>query len=144
MRCNVVTHMGLGQAVLAAVDAEAMMSSLGPKSAWSLCPAVFMCGTPWESREAEEFYNQNDTARSKELLAEAGYNGKAITLLKSYGLRDHHSSRHRPEGFTGGRGHEHRHARKRLGYDHIEVQRLRCLAYVDQLGDYIQPWKPRV
>jgi peptide/nickel transport system substrate-binding protein len=57
------------------------MSSLGPKSAWSLCPPVFMCGTPWESREAEEFHNQNNIARSKELLAEVGYNGETITLL---------------------------------------------------------------
>ena len=71
------------QAILAAVDAESMMASLGDPELWILCSSVFFCGTPWESTVSAELYNQNNPDRSKELLAEAGYDGETIVILNS-------------------------------------------------------------
>ena len=71
------------QAILAAVDAESMMASLGDPELWILCSSVFFCGTPWESTVSEELYNQNNPERAAELLAEAGYAGETIVILNS-------------------------------------------------------------
>ena len=68
------------RAILAAIDSEAMMSSLGPTELWRLCPAVYYCGTPLESQAGAEFYNQNDPDKARALLAEAGYNGETIII----------------------------------------------------------------
>ena len=68
------------QAILAAVDAEAIMSSLGPPSTWNLCGQVFICNAVWNSDSAIELYNQANTERAKELLAEAGYNGEPVHI----------------------------------------------------------------
>jgi peptide/nickel transport system substrate-binding protein len=71
----------LRQAVLAAVDAEAFMSSLGPKETWRLCPARYFCDTPLESRAGQEFYNQKNMAKAKQLLAESGYNNEPFVVM---------------------------------------------------------------
>jgi peptide/nickel transport system substrate-binding protein len=68
------------QAILAAVDAEEIMSSLGPPSTWNLCGQVFICNAVWNSDSAIELYNQANPERAKELLAEAGYNGEPIHI----------------------------------------------------------------
>ena len=69
------------QAIGAAINAEDHMISLGDPALWRLCPAVFFCGTPLESHVSDEFYNQNNPDRAKELLAQAGYSGEPITIL---------------------------------------------------------------
>ncbi len=71
------------QAILAAVDAESMMASLGDPELWILCPSVFFCGTPWESTVSAELYNQNNPERAAELLDQAGYSGETIVILNS-------------------------------------------------------------
>ena len=71
------------QAILAAVDAESMMASLGDPELWILCSSVFFCGTPWESTVSEELYNQNNPERAAELLDQAGYAGETIVILNS-------------------------------------------------------------
>jgi peptide/nickel transport system substrate-binding protein len=71
------------QAILAAVDAESMMASLGDPALWILCSSVFFCGTPWESTVSAELYNQNNPERAAELLDQAGYNGETIVILNS-------------------------------------------------------------
>ena len=71
----------LRQAMLAAIDSEALMSGLGEKELWNLCPAIYFCGTPLESRAAEDLYNQNNPERAKQLLAQSGYNNEPVVLL---------------------------------------------------------------
>jgi peptide/nickel transport system substrate-binding protein len=64
------------------MDDTAVMSSLGPDALWDLCPAVFFCGTPWETDiGAEQYYNLNDKEEARRLLTQSGYTGETITLL---------------------------------------------------------------
>jgi peptide/nickel transport system substrate-binding protein len=69
------------QAIQAAVDVDTFMSALGPKEIWFPCPAHYYCGTALESRVAEEFYNQNDAAKARQLMEQAGYDGTPIKIL---------------------------------------------------------------
>ncbi|MBM3944006.1 MAG: hypothetical protein FJ317_00745 [SAR202 cluster bacterium] len=64
------------------VDLNAIMSSLGPSELWTLCGAIYYCGTRWE-RDAgvAEYYNLNDKVKAKQLLDQSGYTGETITLL---------------------------------------------------------------
>ncbi|MDA1188641.1 MAG: ABC transporter substrate-binding protein [Chloroflexi bacterium] len=69
-------------AVQTGLDMEAIMTSLGPSDLWTLCGAVFYCGTRWEtSAGVDEYYNVNDKVRAKELLDASGYAGETIILL---------------------------------------------------------------
>ena len=60
------------RAVLAGVNAEDYMGSLGPSDLWLTCSSAYYCGSPLETERGAEFYNQNDIPRAKALLAEAG------------------------------------------------------------------------
>ena len=74
-------NLKIRQAIQAALNSEAIMASLGDPALWLLCPAIFHCGSTWESHAGEELYNQNDPEKAKRLLEEAGYNGEPITLI---------------------------------------------------------------
>ncbi len=64
------------------LDIANVMASLGPTELWTLCPAVFYCGTRWETDAgADEFYNLNDKDKARALLAESGYDGETLILL---------------------------------------------------------------
>ena len=64
------------------LDIANVMASLGPTELWTLCPAIFYCGTRWETDAgADEYYNRNDKEEAKRLLAEAGYAGETLVLL---------------------------------------------------------------
>ena len=69
------------QAIQAAIDAEAMIQSLGPKNTWSLCSAFFHCETPLARTTGDEKYNVGDIELAKQLLAESNYNGEEIIML---------------------------------------------------------------
>ena len=69
------------QAVQAAIDAEAFMTSLGPSDLWLLCPALFFCGTPWESTARADLYNVNNMELARKLLAESDYDGEPVFHL---------------------------------------------------------------
>ncbi len=58
------------QAMQAAMDAEAIMAAHNPQDLWSLCGAIFICGTPNESDAGLELYNQNDMAKAQQLFQE--------------------------------------------------------------------------
>ena len=58
------------QAMQAAMDAEAIMAAHNPKDLWSLCGAIFICGTPNESDAGLDLYNQNDMEKAKQLFRE--------------------------------------------------------------------------
>ncbi len=69
------------QAVQAAIDAESMISTLGPKNTWSLCSAYFHCETPLARTTGDENYNVGNLDRAKQLLAESSYDGEEIIML---------------------------------------------------------------
>ncbi|MBM3949702.1 MAG: hypothetical protein FJ312_10805 [SAR202 cluster bacterium] len=68
-------------AVQAAIDIEAVMFSLGDHDLWTLCPAIYYCGTPLETNEAAEYYNQANPEKGKQLLAKSDYKGETVVLL---------------------------------------------------------------
>ena len=69
------------QAIQAGVDIEQIMASLGDSDLWTLCPAIYYCGTPNETFAGEEFFNQADMAKAKRLLAESSYDGSPVFLM---------------------------------------------------------------
>ena len=70
------------RAIRAAIDAEEVMKGYGEPSLWTLCPSLQHCGVAWEeASKNEELYNQNDAAKAKDLLQQAGYNGEEIIIL---------------------------------------------------------------
>ncbi len=69
------------QALLAGINAEDFMFSLGPDDLWIKCGAVYFCGTPLEVEDGLEFYDQDDLARAKTLLAESSYAGETVVIL---------------------------------------------------------------
>ena len=68
------------QALLAALDNEALLAGLGPKELWFLCGSKYFCGTPNQSNAGIEFYNQNNPQRAANLLVEAGYTGETVVI----------------------------------------------------------------
>ena len=75
------------QAILAAVDAEAFMSSMGPRELWSLCASAYYCNTPLESEGGAHLYNQNNVEKARQLIKDAGAEGATIKVmnLNDYG-----------------------------------------------------------
>lgn len=73
----------LRQAVLAALNnEEILLASFSNPDLFILDPSfVNLSLTQWAVDSGKEYYNQNNPAKAKELLAEAGYNGETITLL---------------------------------------------------------------
>jgi peptide/nickel transport system substrate-binding protein len=69
------------QALLAGINAEDFMFSLGPQELWIKCGAVFYCGTPLEVETGLEFYDQDDIPRAQELLAQSSYDGETVVIL---------------------------------------------------------------
>lgn len=68
-------------AAQAAIDVEAVMSALGDPELWSLCAAVYWCGTELDVRDGGELYGGGDVARARELLGEADYDGETVIVL---------------------------------------------------------------
>ena len=80
-RSPIMSNLKIRQAVQAAIDAEEMMSTFGPKGTWSLCAAMFHCETPLARTIDDGLYNQGDIERGKQLLAESGYAGEEVIML---------------------------------------------------------------
>ncbi len=58
------------QAMQAVMNAEDIMAAHNPQDLWSLCGAIFLCGTPNESDAGLELYNQNDLEKARRLFEE--------------------------------------------------------------------------
>ena len=69
------------KAIQASNDVLTVMSGMGPRELWRLCPSIYFCGHPLETRVGAEFYNMNDKELAKQLLAESGYDGEEIILM---------------------------------------------------------------
>lgn len=71
------------QAVQYAVNQTDMMTALygDRKNIWEPCPAIFMCGGPYETSVNSDRYMKQDFAKAKALLKEAGYDGTPVLYL---------------------------------------------------------------
>ena len=73
------------QALLAGMNMEDFMASLGPQELWWLCshrygPCLGKSWT-WENRAADSLYDQNDLPRAMQLLAESTYDGELVHIM---------------------------------------------------------------
>ena len=66
------------QGIQYALNTAEFMAALGPEELWTLCATAFHCGTPLESHEGDDRYNQNNLELAKQLIAESGYNGEPL------------------------------------------------------------------
>ena len=66
------------QGIMAALNTAEFMAALGPEELWTLCATTFHCGTPLESHEGDDRYNQNNLELARQLIKESGYNGEPL------------------------------------------------------------------
>ncbi|HTR85641.1 MAG TPA: ABC transporter substrate-binding protein [Reyranella sp.] len=59
---------------------------IGDPKYYKTCKAMFMCDTPYASTKGFEDKFESNFAKSKELLKEAGYDGKPVVLMQSTDL----------------------------------------------------------
>jgi len=70
------------QALLTAVkQADFMLGTVGDKSPWRECAAVFGCGAGESARESELGWPRYDLEKAKALLASSGYDGRPIVVM---------------------------------------------------------------
>lgn len=80
------------QAVLWATHQEDYMKAVVANPKWyKICPALFMCGTPLESDVASEALMGRDPEKAKQLLKEAGYDGRKVIVLDPADKPFHHA-----------------------------------------------------
>ena len=75
-------------AVMVAFGQEDFLkATIGDPKYYKVCKPVFICGTPLASEDGmKDVLNQN-AAKAKELLKEAGYDGTPVVLLQSTDLQ---------------------------------------------------------
>ncbi|RMF83188.1 MAG: ABC transporter substrate-binding protein, partial [Nitrospinota bacterium] len=70
------------QALLWMVKQETyMQAAIGNPKFWRTCPAYFMCGSPWETAVGAEPLMRQDLEKARQLMQEAGYDGRPVVLL---------------------------------------------------------------
>lgn len=82
------------QAVLAAMDNnEIMMASYADPANYTLDPGYMNIKQPqWAVKSGEEYYNQSNPEKAKELLEEARYNGETVRLLTTQDYKEMYSA----------------------------------------------------
>ena len=70
------------QALQTALEQGPFMQAIfgDEKELYQLCPAIFFCGSPYESKINSERFMKRDPAKAKALLKEAGYDGTPVFL----------------------------------------------------------------
>jgi peptide/nickel transport system substrate-binding protein len=80
------------QAVLWATHQEDYMKTVvGNPKYYKICPAYFMCGTPLETDVGSEALMGKDIEKAKQLLKEAGYDGRLVVVLDPADKPFHHA-----------------------------------------------------
>jgi peptide/nickel transport system substrate-binding protein len=70
------------QALMWMTDQETyMQAAIGDKRFWQSCLAFFMCGSPWEMKTDSESLMQQNLEKARQLMKEAGYDGRPIVLM---------------------------------------------------------------
>ena len=88
-------YLNARRSIQAAQNAEKLMAVHGPKELWSVCHAIFLCGTPGDSDAGKAKYNQNDLALAQEyrdkFVAEAGWDlaNDTIEMVSNTSYQSH-------------------------------------------------------
>ena len=70
------------QAIQLIVDQETYLQAIvGRPDLYKVCPAMFMCDTPFASDAGSERVMMRDVEKAQAMLKEAGYNGETIVLM---------------------------------------------------------------
>jgi peptide/nickel transport system substrate-binding protein len=76
------------QAAIAALNQEDFLQAvIGNPNYYKVCPAMFICDTPFATDAGADVLVTSDFERSKQLLAEAGYDGTPVLLMHSTDLQ---------------------------------------------------------
>ena len=79
------------QALMWMVDQEAYMrAAYGAERFWKACPAFFMCDGPYGSDAGSNPLMQQDFDKAKQLLQEAGYDGRPVVLMDATDIDTNH------------------------------------------------------
>jgi peptide/nickel transport system substrate-binding protein len=77
-------HKKARQALLSMVKQETYLrAGIGDPKFWRPCGACFMCGSPWETDVASDPVMHQDLQKAKQLMQEAGYDGRPVVLLNN-------------------------------------------------------------
>jgi peptide/nickel transport system substrate-binding protein len=75
-------NIDMRRAVQSAIDVEevsrCMMAS---EEFWTLNPSIYPPESPYNTDEASQYYNQNDSAQAREFMQRAGYAGEPVKFL---------------------------------------------------------------
>jgi peptide/nickel transport system substrate-binding protein len=75
-------HKKARQALLWMVQQETYLrAAVGDPKYWRRCGAFFMCGGPWETDIASDPLIRQDLEKARQLMKEAGYDGRPVVLL---------------------------------------------------------------
>ena len=75
-------HPKARQALLWMVNQEDYLRTIaGDPKYWRTCGAYFVCGTPLETDVGSDAVMQQDLAKAKKLMQEAGYDGRPVVLM---------------------------------------------------------------
>jgi peptide/nickel transport system substrate-binding protein len=89
-RSPLTAQAGLRRAVLAALDAEAILrGTYGPRQFWRITPSFFPREHAMYTEAGEAIYRQHDAAAARRMLAEAGYRGQPIRWMASSEMPHH-------------------------------------------------------
>jgi peptide/nickel transport system substrate-binding protein len=78
------------QAVVMALKQKPFLdANVGDPRFWRECKSIFPCGLPLESEKGWEGTLNGDTAKAKQMLQAAGYDGTSIVLLNQTDLTNH-------------------------------------------------------
>ena len=70
------------QAIQLVVDQETYLQAIvGTPDLYKVCPAMFMCDTPFSTDAGSERVMMQDFDKAKAMLKEAGYNGETLVLM---------------------------------------------------------------
>ena len=79
---GLMANVKLRQAVLAALDmGPILQATIGNQDLYDLAPSLYPKDTPWYSEGGKQWYNQKNTERAKQLMAEAGYKGETVRWI---------------------------------------------------------------
>jgi peptide/nickel transport system substrate-binding protein len=80
---GICTNQTLRQALLAAIDADEVLAAGFADGFATVDPSLTLPETAWYTTAGEEFHNQADPDRARELAEEAGYDGEPIRFMTS-------------------------------------------------------------